>query len=573
MSSPSNAYVASADRPLKPAGHGGSISDDMAWEPSPIPHSESLEEYRFGTVAASPERDPSAFDEPMSDAPSSRESSVDGSSVDGGWYSVLSGYSTSTLAHTDGSTSAKTSSTSVLAAGTAYGTSPPPPSANALKRRTGLFRMSAGAQTAPIPPSLMRTGSLPSTTSMNNWTLRSSNGSSSGSAVNSTKSSSPLIRAASDQDGASSRSASPAGGHYDLDATPTGLDAATLISRRATLPSPSGGGASVPARLGSPVGRPPLPRRDSSSWVASPLSSGSSAAPSGGSSSYFPSTAAPPPSSFNAPATSQPMTPDTPTVVLSRPSPLKATSAALAGGLAQLQNRRGFPFPTQAGSATPPATPRTLLTLPAKSLYKAPAGASAGAGHAGSLSPHLLDDHVLNPHFNARYELRSSLGSGGYGFVCIAVDRQDAAEVAVKFILKAKVPAHSWVEWGAHGHDGDGMPARGGKVPMECELLIRLKHWGIVAGLACFADDKFFYLVRELPPSAPWPLAPSRCRLTLPPLLVLAVSIPTGPGAPRLVLGAVDAGHAHRRVHAGRERVRARPRQRPGPALAVRAVV
>ncbi|KAL7411119.1 kinase-like domain-containing protein, partial [Mrakia frigida] len=118
--------------------------------------------------------------------------------------------------------------------------------------------------------------------------------------------------------------------------------------------------------------------------------------------------------------------------------------------------------------------------------------------------------HDLNPLFESRYALTSSLGSGGYGFVCVATELATRREVAVKFILASKIPPHAWVEYGGNGEEGDGMPPAGGKVPMECEVLRRVNHWGVVQGLGVFCDGKFFYLVSPPLPTSPiTPIRPS----------------------------------------------------------------
>lgn len=377
--------------------------------------------------------------------------------------------------------------------------------------------MPRSAQTGPVPPSLLaRRGSLPHNDQLLSSSVASAaagTGTAAGFRVG-PLASSPLFRSNSlDVVGRSLNYGEPP----SFDAEPGPMEAnTTLLSHRTTAATAGNTlqpALGVPSRLGSPIGRPVLQqRRDApSTWTSTSPGSGlSTSAPT--SSSYFPPVQ---PSTANG-GPPPPLTPDSsPTVVLSRASPLKSVVGSRTSELAapsltnslyygQARSSGAYPFPIvgQTGTATPPTTPATstrpLLKLPTRLTVKSPSQvpATSPSGCVGQLSPHLLDDHVLNPLFNARYELRSSLGSGGYGFVCIALDRLEACEVAVKFILRAKVPAHSWVAYGDHGTEGDGMPAKGGKVPMESELLLRVKHWGVVAGLACFADPKFFYLVR-----------------------------------------------------------------------------
>jgi serine/threonine protein kinase len=73
-----------------------------------------------------------------------------------------------------------------------------------------------------------------------------------------------------------------------------------------------------------------------------------------------------------------------------------------------------------------------------------------------------------------------------------AIHRLERREVAVKFIIKAKVPEHAWMEDKA---------AR--RVPTEALLLGLLDHPNIVKCLDLFEDDLYFYLVQELH-GTPW---------------------------------------------------------------------
>ena len=92
--------------------------------------------------------------------------------------------------------------------------------------------------------------------------------------------------------------------------------------------------------------------------------------------------------------------------------------------------------------------------------------------------------HFLNPEFVHWYHLGDELGAGGYGFVMTAIHRLERREVAVKFIIKAKVPEHAWMEDKA---------AR--RVPTEALLLGLLDHPNIVKCLDLFEDELYFYLV------------------------------------------------------------------------------
>jgi PAS domain-containing serine/threonine kinase len=92
--------------------------------------------------------------------------------------------------------------------------------------------------------------------------------------------------------------------------------------------------------------------------------------------------------------------------------------------------------------------------------------------------------HCLNLRFVESYQLEDELGSGGYGFVMTARHRASGREVAVKFIIKAKVPDHAWME--------DELL---GQLPAEVVLLQRLSHPNIIKSLDLFEDDLYFYLV------------------------------------------------------------------------------
>ena len=63
----------------------------------------------------------------------------------------------------------------------------------------------------------------------------------------------------------------------------------------------------------------------------------------------------------------------------------------------------------------------------------------------------------------------------------------DGREVAVKFILRAKVPRHGWVN-----------DPELGLVPIEIAILSRVDHDSIVRMEDFYQDEKFFYLVMEL---------------------------------------------------------------------------
>ena len=95
-------------------------------------------------------------------------------------------------------------------------------------------------------------------------------------------------------------------------------------------------------------------------------------------------------------------------------------------------------------------------------------------------------EHVLNPFFVQHYHLEDELGAGGYGFVMTARQRAHGHEVAVKFIIKDKVPDHAWWEDDTYG-----------RVPTEVMLLSLVNHENIVKCLDLFEDEVYFYLVSD----------------------------------------------------------------------------
>jgi len=99
-------------------------------------------------------------------------------------------------------------------------------------------------------------------------------------------------------------------------------------------------------------------------------------------------------------------------------------------------------------------------------------------------SSHFPEGHRLNTHFVRQYELEDELGSGGYGFVMTARHRLARHEVAVKFIIKDKVPDHAWMVHEVYG-----------KLPTEVMLLSVIDHENVVKCLDLFEDALYFYLV------------------------------------------------------------------------------
>ena len=107
--------------------------------------------------------------------------------------------------------------------------------------------------------------------------------------------------------------------------------------------------------------------------------------------------------------------------------------------------------------------------------------------HGRIYSARFHSEHILNPHFVRNYALEDELGAGGYGFVMTARHRVEGHEVAVKFIIKDKVPDHAWWEDDVFG-----------RVPTEVMLLSLVNHENIVKCLDLFEDEVYFYLVSDL---------------------------------------------------------------------------
>ncbi|ORZ12405.1 kinase-like domain-containing protein [Absidia repens] len=95
--------------------------------------------------------------------------------------------------------------------------------------------------------------------------------------------------------------------------------------------------------------------------------------------------------------------------------------------------------------------------------------------------------HRLPTAFLEKYSLGDELGSGGFGFVLSAMHRASGIEVAVKFILREKVPSHAWVQ-----------TEQGQVLPMEIYVLKTTQHPSIIGYLDDYQDERFCYLVMEL---------------------------------------------------------------------------
>ncbi|KAJ3410503.1 hypothetical protein HDV05_003693 [Chytridiales sp. JEL 0842] len=104
-----------------------------------------------------------------------------------------------------------------------------------------------------------------------------------------------------------------------------------------------------------------------------------------------------------------------------------------------------------------------------------------------TMAQKMLKGHTLVDEFVERYNITCELGTGGFGFVCGAIRADDGLEVAVKFILKTRVPSTSWAR------DRDL-----GVVPMEVYILKNINHPNVINYIDCFHDSKYIYLITEM---------------------------------------------------------------------------
>ncbi|XP_040087899.1 PAS domain-containing serine/threonine-protein kinase [Oryx dammah] len=88
--------------------------------------------------------------------------------------------------------------------------------------------------------------------------------------------------------------------------------------------------------------------------------------------------------------------------------------------------------------------------------------------------------------YSLKYSTLSPMGSGAFGFVWMAVDKEANKEVVVKFIKKEKVLEDCWIE-----------DPKLGKVTLEIAILCKVEHANIIKVLDVFENQGFFQLVME----------------------------------------------------------------------------
>ncbi|KAL1916690.1 uncharacterized protein VTP21DRAFT_5394 [Calcarisporiella thermophila] len=177
--------------------------------------------------------------------------------------------------------------------------------------------------------------------------------------------------------------------------------------------------------------------------------------------------------------------------------PISATTAAAAA--AHRKRVLHLPFKKQ-HKHPPPFEPVPLLppSTPAASL-------------APSLPPPLVQHHPpiptdpppaparFPPKLVETYSVEGPLGSGGFGHVHAGRRRHDSQPVAIKSIVRERVPRGCW-------YDDPEL----GRVPVEVFVLKRVRHPAIVGFMDVFEDEQHVFLVMELH-GAQWSSAsPSR---------------------------------------------------------------
>ncbi|XP_005361435.1 PAS domain-containing serine/threonine-protein kinase [Microtus ochrogaster] len=88
--------------------------------------------------------------------------------------------------------------------------------------------------------------------------------------------------------------------------------------------------------------------------------------------------------------------------------------------------------------------------------------------------------------YSHKYNTISPLGSGAFGFVWTAVEKEHNKEVVVKFIKKEKVLEDCWID-----------DPKLGKVTLEIAILSKVEHANIIKVLDIFENQGFFQLVME----------------------------------------------------------------------------
>lgn len=127
--------------------------------------------------------------------------------------------------------------------------------------------------------------------------------------------------------------------------------------------------------------------------------------------------------------------------------------------------------------ASPPAVPR-------KSHSARESEAATRKRHIREL---LAGTYELSKEFHDKYELQELLGDGAFGFVITAVQISTQREVAIKFIVKCKIPRDVWIQ-----------EAGGERLPLEIHNLRTLRHQNIIGYVEHLSEREYILLISEL---------------------------------------------------------------------------
>ncbi|KAI8919857.1 kinase-like domain-containing protein [Powellomyces hirtus] len=140
-----------------------------------------------------------------------------------------------------------------------------------------------------------------------------------------------------------------------------------------------------------------------------------------------------------------------------------------------------------AGDALKPVNQSTIPLPAPASKYLSPTRAHVVQKPPSSPVQRILNRYPLNQAFLEKYYITAELGSGGFGHVLAATRRSDGKEVAVKLILKKRIPVHAWAR-----------DPEMGVMPMEVYLIKRCEHPNVVGFEDFFECERFAYLIMEM---------------------------------------------------------------------------
>ncbi|KND04242.1 CAMK/CAMKL/PASK protein kinase [Spizellomyces punctatus DAOM BR117] len=179
-----------------------------------------------------------------------------------------------------------------------------------------------------------------------------------------------------------------------------------------------------------------------------------------------------------------------PSSPVSTPNPLPpSTATAATTATLPFVKKPPSSMPVTPQSVSRPSSPtariaRSPATPPPKQQQKS---RSSLSNDDTSPLQRLLNKYPLNAAFLARYQVTAELGSGGFGHVLAATRIKDRKEVAVKLILKRRIPVSAWAR-----------DRELGVMPMEVYLVRRCNHPNVIAFEDFFEDERFGYLVMEM---------------------------------------------------------------------------